>query len=329
MRFTALWPPSGVQIPPLSIETKEGAWSKWFEQAVSEGHIRWLLMPVASDTLAAVTHRGWQSCILPPFEMRHKLSAGSALDTVQALGHVHMEHGTVVIEGRWIGECEINGRLGAVHEPVPNRIHRDITLIQFSQGKWNRACRIARAFGGGRYSLHQISIIARAMIRNWLPALRAVRQHREDSFRMRRTSRQHRKVWDDFMNLQMGQMPGINEGTAHLARLHRRSIVVETAVVLPTAQAVLKSKLGVIDLGARTTDDRCIFMVVAENDTNADVDGSAFHKVAVTLPITGDYENYITQLPLQKFTIGGDACGTCRKQSQTQPGTATQRHQPK
>lgn len=310
---------SGVQIPPLSVETKEGAWSKWFEQAVSEGHIRWLLMPVASNTATAVTHRGWQSCILPPFEMRHKLSAGSALDTVQPLGHVHMEHGAVIIEGRWIGKCEINGRLGTVHEPVPNRIHRDITLIQFSQGRWSRACRVARAFGAGRYSPHQINVIAKALTRNWPLALRAMNDHKEDSFRMRHMSRQDRRVWDDFMELQMGQMPGINEGTAHLARLQRRSIVVETAIVLPAAYTVPKNKLGVIDLGARTIDDRCIFLVVTENDTNTGADGPAYHKVAVTLPITGDFDDYITQLPLQQFAIGGDACGTCRKQSQIQP----------
>ena len=77
---------SGVEIPTQSIETNEGAWSKWFEQAVSEGHVRWLLMPVATTSSVAVTHRNTQSCILPPFEMRHKLSAGERFGHGPAAG---------------------------------------------------------------------------------------------------------------------------------------------------------------------------------------------------------------------------------------------------
>ena len=233
-----------------------------------------------------------------------------------------MELGTAVIEGRWIGECEIKVRLGTVHEPVPNRIHHDITLVQFSQGRWRRACKVARAFGGGRYSPRQLNIIAQALTRNWLSAVRAVHQHKEDSFRMCRISARHRRIWDDFMEFQMGQMPGINEGTAYLANLHQLSTAVETVVVLPTTKAVPKGKLGVIDLGGRTIDDRSIFMVVARND------GSVLHKVAVTLPVTGDYESYNTELPLQEFEIGGDACRACQEQTQTRQGTATQRDQP-
>ncbi len=103
---------SGVEIPTSSDETNEGAWSKWFEQAVAHGHVRWLLMPVV--TSAPLTHRGMRSCILPSFERRHKLSAASALDTVRPLGHVRMEKGTAVVEGRRIGDCEIKERLGMV-----------------------------------------------------------------------------------------------------------------------------------------------------------------------------------------------------------------------
>ena len=36
---------SGVEIPVSSVETNVGAWNKWFEQAVSHGHVRWLCCP--------------------------------------------------------------------------------------------------------------------------------------------------------------------------------------------------------------------------------------------------------------------------------------------
>ena len=135
------------------------------------------LLPVA--TSAPLTHRAMRSCILPSFKVRHKLSVGSALDTVRPLGYVRMEQGIAVVEGRWIGECEIKERSVTVHEPTPNRIHRNITLILFSQGKWRRACKVAQACGCGRYSSRQISIIAKALKRNFTRAARAVR-HQEN-----------------------------------------------------------------------------------------------------------------------------------------------------
>lgn len=306
---------SGVEIPTSSSETDVGAWSKWFEQAVCEGHIRWLLMPVASSE--SLTHRGMASCILPPFQIRHKLSSGSALDTVKPLGSVKMEQGTVVVEGRRIGTCEIKERLGVVHEPVPNRIHRDITLMLFSQGKWRRACRVARAFGAGRYSPQQIHVIARILKRNYVRAVRAVRYHREADFSLRRMSKSESHIWGDFMEFQMGQMPGMNEGVAYLAHLSRQSTLVEAVVVLPPDDEPVQMGLDVIDLGGRTLDKRCIFMVVTATKNDGDTDVSVLHKVAVTLPVTGDYENYIVQVPLQKFAIGGEACVICQERNVT------------
>ena len=305
---------SGVEILTSSYETKEGAWSKWFEKAISEGHVRWLLMPVA--TTAPLTHRGMRSCILPTFEMRHKLSAGSALDTIKPLGQVRMQDGTAVVQGRWIGHCEIKEQLGTVHEPVPNRIHRDITLILFSQGKRRRAIRVAQALGGGRYNSQQISIIAKALKTNFSRALRAIRHQKESEFQMRRMRARENTIWGDFMAFQMGQMPGMNEGTAYLAELRRESIMIEVAIVLPTTQAPPETELGVIDLGGRTVDKRCIFMIVTRAQSDADAPGSVLHKVAVTLPVTGDYESHIEELSLQDFAIGGEACKVCREQGQ-------------
>lgn len=304
---------SGVEIPPETTEIREDAWSKWFEQAITQGHLRWLLMPVAIS--AAMTHRGKPSCILPPFEMRHKLSAGSALDKVEPLGRVRMEQGTAIIDARWIGDCQIKQRLGTVHEPMPNRIHRDITLILFGKGRPARASKIARAFGAGRYNERQLDMITQLLTRNWRWAVKAVRLGNEASFRMRGLSTRKEGVWIDFMEFQMGQLPGINEGIAYLAYISHQSVVVETVLVLPPDRPVPTAKLGVIDLGARTVDKRNIFMIVSGHDINADGCSAVIHKVAVTLPITGDYEAHIARLPLQEFTIGGEMCRSCLDQA--------------
>ncbi|PNP61191.1 hypothetical protein FNYG_14108 [Fusarium nygamai] len=302
---------SGVEISTSTSETNKGAWSKWFEQAVSCGHLRWLLMPVA--TPAPLTHRGKPSCILPAFDIRHKLSASSGLDTVKPLGLVRMKEGTVIVDGRWLGVCTVKKRLGTVHEPVPNQIHRDITLILFSQGKSRRARKVASAFGGGRYNSRQISVIARILQRNFRKAIRAVKLQRERDFRLRLQNAIEHTIWGDFMEFQMAQMPGMNEGTAYLAHLRRGSILVEAPIVLPTTQAIPSTELGIIDLGARTIDKRCVFMIVAGANADGDMRGSVLHKVAVTLPVTGDYENHIAKLPLRGFAIGGEACEICQQ----------------
>ena len=301
---------SGVEIPVSSAETKLGAWSKWFETAVAQGHVRWLLTPVT--TPAPKTHRGMPSCILPAFTVRHSLSSSSALDTVKALGHCRMDDGTVVVDARWVGTCEVKERLGEVHEPAPNRIHRDITLILFGQGKFTRASKVARAFGAGRYSPRQLIAITRTLRRNHERAVLAVRNHRESQFELRRMSKRENDIWGDFMEFQMGQMPGMNNGTAYLVNLRRDGVLVEAIIVLPSTETVPKFDLGVIDLGGRTVDNRCIFMVVAEARPRSDVDGPFLHKVAVTLPVSGDYEDQISSLPLQELSIGGETCAVCR-----------------
>ncbi len=58
-------------------------------------------------------------------------------------------------------------------------------------------------------------------------------------------------------------------------------------------------------------------MVVAGANANGNAHGSVLHKVAVTLPVTGDYESYIARLPLQEFATGGEACEVCQEQRQT------------
>ena len=83
-----------------------------------------------------------------------------------------------------------------------------------------------------------------------------------------------------------------------------------------------------IDLGGRTVDSRCIFMVVAGANANGDAHGSVLHKVAVTLPVLGDYERHIAELPLQEFTIGGEVCEVCQEQRQTLDGRASQTDRP-
>lgn len=305
---------SGVEISTIKGEEKEQAWRRWVEEALSKGHLRWLLMPVARDPSMERLPVIPRNCIIPSFGLRHKVSSGSALDKVSPLGPVSVRDGTAMVTGRLIGSCQIGARLGTVHEPTPNRIHRDITLILFTTGRWKMALRVASAYGAGRYNSRQVLLISQALITNWPRALRAVSNGTENNFKMKLRSERQRVVWQDFMAFQMGQMPGMNEGVAHLVTIRRSSVILNAVIVLPPGQLKPAAELVVIDVGGRTIDDRCVFLIAARG-TMKGTNGPdmAMHKVAVTLPLTNDYGDFIECLPLETFAIGGRQCPTCRE----------------
>ncbi|KAH8671588.1 heterokaryon incompatibility protein-domain-containing protein [Xylariales sp. PMI_506] len=299
---------AGVEISTQNGELKEAAWARWVLEAIGQGHLRWLMMPMAAVPASSL-QLGAQNCIVPPFSVRHKASAGSALDHVEPLGPLTISDGTAHVTGRYIGTCQIRFLLGKVHEPEQNRIHRDLTLILFTMGQWQRAVKIASAFGAGRYSHRQTLLIAQVLIENWPRAVRATRQKKEDEFRPKLRGSSHEFVWQDYIAFQMGQMPGMNEGVAYLASIRRESIAIDAVVVTDSYQDLSQTNLSVIDTGARTVDHRCIFLIVQPSDG---VDGT-MHKVAVTLPVTDEFEILISALPLRTFAIGGSSCQVCKK----------------
>ncbi|KAK7213799.1 hypothetical protein V2G26_020977 [Clonostachys chloroleuca] len=306
---------SGVEMPTIKGERKESAWARWVEAALGRGHLRWLLMPAVSEPLSFSPQPIARNCIVVPFGMRHKASSSSALDEVKPLGPIEVQDGTVTVTGRMIGTCRVGARLGSVHEPIPNRIHRDITLIQFTLGRWPRALKVASAFGAGRYNPQQTMLIAQALLNNWTRALYAVRHEKEDNFKMKLRRGRQTLIWQDFMALQMGQMPGMNDGIAHLTKIRRLSVAIDAVLVLAPDQEVPDGELIVVDVGGRTVDGRCIFMIATKPSPEAGSSNDVLHKLCVTLPVTGEYEEAIQCLPLQTFSFGGKGCKVCEKLS--------------
>ena len=321
---------SGVEIHSLAGLDKEQAWQLWCEEAVGRGHIRWLLMP---EVLNESPPAGTRNCAFPPFIARHKASSGSGLDSLTPLFPTSVEQGTADVSGRWIGSCKVIARLGSVHEPSSNRIHRDITLLLFAKGRWQMAYRIASVFGAGRYNARQLRVIARVLTNNYWQCKKAVDNQGQNSFRPRFSDEYQAYVWSDFMKLQMGQMPAMNDGIAYLAQIVRSEKVCTDAVII-LGDYMPSARLEVIDVGGRTVDGRCVFMVIerpppappppsrsrsfcspgpgatASNHATWFLD-TTLHKVAVTLPITDAFEAMILHLPLVRFKIGGQSCWSC------------------
>lgn len=272
--------------------------------------MRWLLMPKATEGQGKGVETD-VSCIFTPFSVRHKASAGSLLDTVRPLGPVTLHDGAATVYGRYVGICKITSRLGRVHEPIPNLTHRDITIILFTRGKWSRAVKVGSAFAGELISHNTIVLLARALVDNYARAVQAVHRHKEDTFNMKTYSWRQTAIWQQFMARQMSQMPPMNDGIAYLASIARGPVTVDAVVVIADDGDLPKGELTVIDLGGRTLEDKCIFMIVAE----AALQGPAhptWHKVAMTLPLAESLDEFVSALPLQPFTIGGDHCEMCR-----------------
>lgn len=336
---------SGVEIPSRGGMSKEEAWQLWCEEAVRQGHIRWLLMPAVMD---ASTAAGAHNCAFPDFVGRHKASSSSGLDSVSPLGSTSVERGTCEVSGRWIGSCKLIAKLGTVHEPSPNRIHRDITLILFAKGRWRLAYLVALAFGAGRYNLRQTRFIARTLMVNYWRCRQSICNQQQETFKVRLSDQTQKYVWSDFMELQMSQMPAMNNGIAYLAHttgcLHH---CIHAVVV--SGDDVPGARLEAIDIGGRTNSGRCIFMIVERPSTKLDVvesssyrclefgqtgSGSStwtdftLHKVAVTLPISDDYEAVISQLPLTRFKVGGQSCRYCSNNAPRAPPSTPSAAQP-
>ncbi|KAL8715691.1 MAG: hypothetical protein Q9225_006308 [Loekoesia sp. 1 TL-2023] len=311
---------SGVVIEEIDVESKEEAWRLWWEKAVREGHVRWSLLPPTSPPPGDYSF----NCAMPPFSTRHQASSSSGLDTVNPLGPVNVDDGVVTMAGRWVGVCKLIRRLGRVHQDANGLLHRDITLILFASNNWSRALRIARAFGGGRYTSKKISIIAQVLKHNFYRAQLAVMSRREGDFRPRFRNQYYQYIWSDFMLLQSVHMMVMNEGVAFLAELHNEKCSADIVMVMGTNEQ-LSGNLVALDFGAKNTSGRTLLAVVEVTDdhlngTNTQKEAPSLHKVGMTAaveitdPVNAKKYSAVafSDSDLYNFSMGGRKCIRCR-----------------
>ena len=321
---------SGVIIDPNNIGSKEMAWNTWCEEAVRIGHIRWALLPPVIARPGVSEPSQPRNCIFPTCSERHLASSSSCLDSVKPLGTVKVEDGTVWLDGRFAGLCDIRQKLGRIHEHPIGMVHRDITLILFAQNYWTRAKRVAAAFGGGRYSRNKLLIIAQILKHNYYRAQSAVMFHREESFRPRFWNAHYKFIWSDFMNLQSTHMMPVNDGIAYLAEL--RNTTSRADVVIIANDSILQQRQYIaVDFGAVNTSGRTM-LTVLEPFINHTAASPSFHKIGVTLAMQRSEDpktaHRFSGVPIQnpelhRFAIGGPACEGCKRDATTTATTTT------
>ena len=317
---------SGVVVEQQDIESKEEAWRLWWEKAIRGGHIRWALLPPTSPPLDSFLHPGYPAfnCAMPPFSTRHLASSGSGLDKVNPLGPVSVEDGVVTMPGRWVGLCRITCRLGRIYEDAKGLLHRDMTLILFANNSWTRSLRVARAFGGGRYTRKQILIIAQLLKHNFYRAKLAVLSRKEDDFRPLFKNTYYQFLWSDFMLLQTTHMVVMNEAVAFLAEVRNEEHSADIVIAIGSNETP-SGTLFAVDFGARNTSDRLVLTIVevADGDLSWEVaprrPSPSLHKVGVTAAVEitdpARAKKYsaiaLSNSNTYPFSMGGRSCFRC------------------
>lgn len=310
---------STVEIGVQPKESKESAWKRWLEAALTAGHLRWLMIPPA---MLSVEHPGPPelTCEGVLCSKRHELSSASGLDSVVPYGPVTVSEGTVSLVARYIGPCTLLRTLGPVHRCAKGWVHRHLTLIMYSKGDWFSAVDIAVAFGCGRYNNKQLILIAQILKNNYERALRFIQRGQERNFFPILQSEVHQLVWTDLMQLQsLAVMDIMNFGVGQLIRVQCPTTQIHFLTVLVTNGVEPKGQLAAFDCNARRADRRHTLLVgersvVEERMPVSDPD-LVWHKTGVTISVGEDYTFGWDDIPLETINVGGSKCRVCKRTS--------------
>jgi hypothetical protein len=319
---------STVEISIVPKESRESAWKRWLEAALTAGHVRWLMIPPAILS----TDGARLTCVEVSCSKRHDLSSASGLDTVTPYGPVVVSEGTVSLTAKRIGPCTILRRLGPVHR-CEGWIHRDLTLIVYAKGIWSSAIDIAVAFGSGRYSNKQLILIAQVLKNNYGRALRFIERRMESEFYPILQSAVHRFEWGDFMQLlSRSVMDTMNFGIGYLIRARCPTTKMSFLTVLVTNGVCPKGDLAAFDCNARSADRRHTLLICEKpvarvhgvNDSTP-----IWHKTGVTISVGEDYTFGWDGIPLETISVGGSKCQVCDRTPASPVNVQASLHIPK
>lgn len=319
---------STVEITPKSGESKEKAWERWCEAAVSKGHLRWAMLPHACSTTSSSIQETNPNCVIPRFLRRHEVSSGSMLDSVTGFKPPSVTEGTVILAGRNVGRCRLLRKLGSSYEFSTGLIDRGLTLVLFSRGRWSHALKIALAFGAGRYSGAQLIAIAQILTNNYAKLCHCLHHGSENRWSPIMPTSFHETVWQDFMQLlSRSVMDPLNVGVGYLARISSADPGVSFLTVVVTGGRKPTGRLEAIDVNAVTNDNRRVLMIVehpSPGKVESEIRPSALHKAGTTLPISDDFDSIWDQQELNEYVVGGSRCRVCKSTHSFEPHNTQQ-----
>ncbi|KAJ4145431.1 hypothetical protein LMH87_004282 [Akanthomyces muscarius] len=305
---------STVEISVRPKESRESAWKRWTEAALTAGHLRWLMLP---PSMRIENNAAGLTCAEVACSGRHLLSSASGLDTVTPYGPVTVEDGTVAVTARRIGPCVILRKLGPVLRGGAGWVHRDLTLILYAEGAWLSAIDVAVAFGAGRYTNKQLIMIAQTLANNYERALRFIKQHMETKFRPIFPAERYLSVWADFMQLQSQcVMDMLNFGVGYLIRVQCPATQIPFVTVLVTNGRCPERGMVAFDCNARGGDGRSKLLICERPDAGASKQSSfpetPWHKAGVTVAVGEVYGSGWDSIPFDEVHVGGSRCRVCK-----------------
>ena len=145
---------SGVAIDPILMESgsMDCLWQRWWERAVIEGHLQWILMPNLERGLQDPAFR---NCIKPSFNARCDAAQELDFASVIRAGPIEMKDGTISISAR------IGGTIS--FDPYPGNWNAHIeSPYEFyaSSGTKDAVRRICAALTSGKRSYSAIEEVA-------------------------------------------------------------------------------------------------------------------------------------------------------------------------
>ena len=105
---------SGVTIEPDPTKTLEMLWKRWWEETISLGHIRWLMLSWESG-YPNLDDMGYTrtGCVVPPSRKRSTASSLSGLHNCGPYGAVNVGEDCVKVPGYCVGTCSSFVHLGS------------------------------------------------------------------------------------------------------------------------------------------------------------------------------------------------------------------------
>lgn len=328
---------SGLVIEPKSGEGLEGAWTRWWEEAVRSGYVRWLVLAPVRYTDGPRVELGPTdlddfNCTMPPTKHRALASESASTPDVKAYGNVSVDAGTVSLLGRRVGTIKNLAYLGHGVRRADMSKNYDRSVCLLARGSPNIARRVVTALINAAGDIHpskqEMDDMAKILVENYDKAAKDL-LNAEDTFVWDFTSPSQREALKVFRNdlLNWSSLDLMFISDVFLATVEIPLLGLDTEVFVFTDQE-LNGTLLIFDVNAMNIIGGRTVLVLGSEEDGTDLSNTPMHKFGVALlslhpsaeksvngkPVPSPWdESPWDEIPLQMLSIGGRRCPNCIK----------------
>ena len=330
---------SGVTVPPIYGVDMEVVWRTWWERAIRDSHVSWIMMATSNPNWNHVLQRS-NNCIRPHFHFRFAAIASAGLATlgIRPYAPLDLHQGTVSLLGRVAGVCKIEMYLGQFEDLASISERKTIEQLPDIETVM-MLCR-ALAFGHSQDEINWS---------RWIYKGQSVKSDINVEFNKAEDPKQVNNSCvvtgsrlggnEDQKSLEDGQEPprlNFGPGLPIPGRLYLTTIrnrLGSTAVLVNAAEIPKGGQLLAIDVGAsmeNSEEDPHRYegkaLLVVHLPEGVDRTSGTLHKVGTTSPVfvpevskggldkferAQMYSGYVLEDEYERLRVGGDSCPYC------------------